>query len=283
VQALLAVAVPGITVLLLAAVGLDVAPAHLGRVRRQGPALAAGLLVPPILLPLLALALVAWFRPGPDVATGLLLVAACPIGGISNSYSYLARASVPLSLVLTTSSCLAAPLTLPLATVGLEALLGRALGFRVPIPALALYLVGMLALPVGMGMWVGRRWPAWADRHRPTLQRVGFVALGVLVALVLASDVRALAMGLEEGVPLAAVFVLGSLAVGSATGRALRVPRADRFTLTAEFGTRNLAVATSVAVSVLGRLEFARFAALYLLVEIPILLVAVALFRRGWG
>jgi ACR3 family arsenite efflux pump ArsB len=57
--------------------------------------------------------------------------------------------------------------------------------------------------------------------------------------------------------------------------------RHDRFTFAAEFGTRNLGVAMAVAVTLLGRVEFARFAYTYFLAEIPLMLVAIAMFRRA--
>ena len=54
----------------------------------------------------------------------------------------------------------------------------------------------------------------------------------------------------------------------------------DRFTIAVGFGSRNLGVAMAVAVSLLGRVEFARFAYTYFLAELPLMLIAVALFRR---
>lgn len=80
--------------------------------------------------------------------------------------------------------------------------------------------------------------------------------------------------------PLAAAFVLCSMGVGWATAALATPDVASRFTVAAEFGTRNIAVATYIAVSLLGRVEFARFAVTYFLVEAPIMLVAVSLFQR---
>ena len=54
----------------------------------------------------------------------------------------------------------------------------------------------------------------------------------------------------------------------------------DRLTIAVEFGTRNLGVAMAVAVTLLGRVEFARFAYAYFLTEMPIMLLAAAWFRR---
>ncbi len=47
-----------------------------------------------------------------------------------------------------------------------------------------------------------------------------------------------------------------------------------------EFATRNVAIATAVAVTVLQRLDLAVFATTYFLTELPLALLAVFLFRR---
>ena len=54
----------------------------------------------------------------------------------------------------------------------------------------------------------------------------------------------------------------------------------DRFTIAAEFGTRNVSIATAIAVTMLGRVEFAYFGAAYFITEVPLVLLAVAMFRR---
>ena len=76
-------------------------------------------------------------------------------------------------------------------------------------------------------------------------------------------------------------FVLLSFAVGWLLGGLLRAEPRERFTLAMEFATRNVAIATAVAVTLLGRVEFAVFATTYFMTELPLALVAVALFRRS--
>jgi bile acid:Na+ symporter, BASS family len=87
VQAVLNYAIPAITVLILLAVGLDLTPADFARVRHQPRIVAGGMVGPLLLLPPLALLLIVVFSPTTDLRDGLLLVVACPIGGISNMYS----------------------------------------------------------------------------------------------------------------------------------------------------------------------------------------------------
>jgi ACR3 family arsenite efflux pump ArsB len=84
---------------------------------------------------------------------------------------------------------------------------------------------------------------------------------------------------LSSTVPLAIAFVVASFAAGWMTAVPFSRNPGDRFAVAAEFGARNIGVATAIAVTFLGRIEFARFAATYSFVEIPLLLGAVALFR----
>ena len=279
-KALLDVAVPTITFVLLAAVGLDLTAADFSKVRRQPAVLLAGLLAPLLLLPPLAVALVVGLEPDAATATGLLLVAACPIGGISNTYSYLARASTALSVTLTALSCLIAGLTIPVAGVYLEWRMGPSIDIVPPSAGLVVRLLLMLSLPVGLGMWIRSRAPDFAERRRPQLQRGAFAAIAVMLALVILESPAAFTADLAATVPLAASFILGSMAAGWATSAFVTTDRRHRFTLMAEFGTRNFAAATAIAVTMLGRVEFARFATTYFLTELPIMLVAIGVFVR---
>jgi ACR3 family arsenite efflux pump ArsB len=102
----------------------------------------------------------------------------------------------------------------------------------------------------------------------------------VLLLIPLFDDPPAFVAGLSTTVPLAAAFVTCSTGVGWATAALATRDIRNRFTVAAEFGTRNIAVATYIAVSVVGRVEFARFAVTYFLVEAPLMLVAVSLFQR---
>ena len=282
IDTLVAVAVPLTNFALLLAVGMDLTREDFARVAQNKALVVAGLVAPCLLLPPLAIALIRVSEPAPAIRVGLLLIATCPIGGISNAYSYLARASTALSVTLTGLSCLFASATIPIISAGIEAAFGHALGFTAPVPLLVSQLTLML-LPVAIGMTV-RAWaPAVAARHRHGLQRFAFAGIALVLSLVLARDVGAFVASLPTMVPLAGVFVLASLLAGWATAVPFSPDPRDRFTMASEFGTRNIAVAITIAVTLLGRAEFANFAAVYAIIEVPILLGAVALFRRWRG
>ena len=278
-KAVLDVTIPLITGLLLMAVGLDLTVRDLAGVRGQARIVAIGLLAPVAALPFVALATIAVFQPPPVTASSLLLLAACPIGGISNTYSYLARASTALSLTLTGLSCLFATVTIPLLTRLFEVTIGRPLGFQVPPAVLVLQVVVMLGVPVALGMVCRRVWPRFAEERRHETQAAGFVLLALLIVFVVWSQADVFLRGLPRMVPLAATFITCSFAVGWSTGLIGRASRRDRFTLAAEFSTRNVAVATAIAVTLLHRPEFAVFATTYFITEVPLMLIAIRVFR----
>jgi BASS family bile acid:Na+ symporter len=281
VKALLDLAVPLLTFLLLLAVGLDLTPVDFERVRRQPRVLAAGLVGPVLVLPPLALLLVVLCRPSSDLQTGLLLVASCPIGGISSTYTYLARASTALSVTLTACSSLLAVVTIPILALAFEAAFGQPMGFGVPLPLMVAQLLLMLALPVALGMLVRFRRPALASRSQPYVRALSFAGISALILLIVASDPAVFMHGLRDTVSLAAMFVVASLLAGWLIGAGIRASRPDRFTLAAEFATRNIAVAAAIALTLAGRIEFAFFGTVYFLTEIPLMLFAIVLYRRS--
>jgi len=239
-----------------------------------------GLFGPLLVLPPLALLLVALFHPPADVQAGLFLVAACPIGGISNTYSYLARASTALSLTLTAASSLLAIVTIPALAAVFDATVGHRMGVAVPFPLIFAQLLLMLALPVVLGMLMRFRRPVLASRSQPYLRAFGFVGVAMLILLIVASDPALFVHGLRRTVPLAATFVAASFVAGWVSGTVSGASPPDVFTLATEFATRNMAVATAIAVTLAGRIGFALFATTYFLTEIPLMLGAVLVYRR---
>ena len=74
-----------------------------------------------------------------------------------------------------------------------------------------------------------------------------------------------------------------ALLTGTVTGRFLKLPAVDILTCGILFSVRNVSLAMAIAVSLLHRVEYAVFAVVYFLVEVPLLLAFVAAARRWQG
>ena len=160
-----------------------------------------------------------------------------------------------------------------------ELALGRPLGFAVPWPAIAGQLAAAVVVPVAAGMLIRRRAPAWTARHERPIRLSGFAALAALIAFVIIAQQRTFLLEVRDMVVVAAAMTVSAMAAGAAVAFAVRADARDRFTLSVEFATRNVAIAAAVAVALLNDLRLAVFATAYFLVEMPIMLAAVAIFR----
>ncbi len=271
--------VPVLVFFAMVVVGMELTTSDFRRVARQPGTVAAATVGQFVLLPVIGWLLVLCLGLQPDIARGMLLVAACPSGAMANVYTYLARANVALSVTLTAVSCLAAVLTTPLALAALQAQDEESTGFPVPFTVLAGQLFLLLVLPVLAGMGIRRRWPDITRRHGRTLLGLSIAALAALLGFVIVQEAEQFASALTEIAAAAALLTVLAFGAGWATGWASAAGATDRFTMGMVFVVRNVGIATAIAVTVLGRVEFAVFATAYFLTQVPILLAAVLGFR----
>ena len=278
-KAVLDIAVPVVTAFIMTIVGLDLARADLERVVSRPGVVLGGLLGPLFFLPPIALLVLAVVPMPEEVGAGLLLLAVCPIGGISNAYNYLARAVTALSVTLTGLSCLAAVVTMPLLTHFFEMVRGRPFGFRAPVPSLMLQILGLLVLPVALGMTVRSRAPRFTARYQVALKSAAFGSLGLLLAFILWREWGLFLQNLAAITGASALFVGLAMAAGLLVARGVGADRRERFTLSVEFATRNCAVAVAVAITILGNTRFAIFATNYFFTEAVMVGLLIAVFR----
>lgn len=93
-------------------IALDLKPQHFLALLKTPKPILVGLSSQFLLLPALTFVLVLVSEPTPSIAMGMILVAACPGGNVSNFYSALAKGNVALSVSLTAiSSSLALVMT----------------------------------------------------------------------------------------------------------------------------------------------------------------------------
>lgn len=279
-KAVLDLAIPIVAFLVMTVVGLDLSRADLARVASRPAPLVAGLLGPLVLLPPLALLVLSAVSMPAEIGAGLLLLAVCPVGGISNAYNWLARAATALSVTLTAVSCVAAVVTMPLLARGFELVLGRPLGYRAPIGPLAAQVLGLLVLPVALGMTLRARAPGFAARNERAFGRLAFGGLALLLGFILWTEWDRFVTNLAPTALASAFFVLLAMTAGGAVAALAGADRSERFTIAVEFATRNCAIAAVVAITLLGDTRFAVFATTYFFTEAAIVGAAIAAFRR---
>ena len=267
--------------LIMAIVGLDLTRADFGRLTERPALVVVATGAQWLLLPLVAWA-VAWILPlPPHIVAGMILLAACPAGAISNYYSLIARADVALSVTLTAISAAASVVALPLiSAAGFILLLDQSVRVKVPIVPMAIQLVLNLVMPLVIGMWLRARFPEFVTRHRIAARRLGDVALAVTVAILLAGLGRSVLNDLGSTIVSAVVFTIVAAGAGLVVGLTLRVNYRQLQVLAIEFACRNTAITILIGVVVLDRPELAVFGLVVFLTQVPMVLSALAFAKR---
>ncbi|MDU8885432.1 bile acid:sodium symporter family protein [Yeosuana sp. MJ-SS3] len=94
-------------------VALGISVSDFKRLLQQPKLVIAGLLSQFVLLPLLTFGLVLLIKPQPSIALGMMMVAACPGGNISNFMTHLSQGNTALSVSLTAFSTFLAMIMTP--------------------------------------------------------------------------------------------------------------------------------------------------------------------------
>lgn len=178
----------------------------------------------------------------PGLAVGIILVASCPGGMASNLISYLARANLALSVVLTLCSTMLAFVFTPLWTSLLA-------GKYVPVDAwgLCLSALQLTVAPVTLGVLVRWKLPRTADQLGacgPTVAVLAFVLVTGGIVAASADEIAA-----HFGRLLLAAFALHVMgfAAGYAGARLLRYPESVARTVSIEVGMQNGGMAAALA------------------------------------
>lgn len=167
-------------------VALDLRVDNFSALFRRPKALLVGMSSQLVLLPILTLGLVFLFRPPPSIALGMLLVAACPGGNVSNFAVHLARGNAALSVLMTTVSTLGAVAVTPLYFTVLAPLAPGSQSLRQDIYVnpmdMVSTIVQLILIPLAIGMYVHYRFPRLTSRIQKPIQRLSIlIFLGFVV------------------------------------------------------------------------------------------------------
>ncbi len=193
-------------------------------------------------MPLLAFALTRIFSLDDALAVGVILVGCCPGGTASNVITYLAKGDMALSVGMTATSTLLAPVLTPL-LVWLFA--GETVD--VNVWGMLLSILWVVILPIALGLLVKRLWPKATDRATSYLPALSSIAICLIVMIVIAANAHKLLSG---GLIIVLVVILHNvcgLAIGYLIGYLLKLTPAKRRAISVEVGMQNSGLASSLA------------------------------------
>ena len=232
-----------ILAIVMFSVALDIAPRDFHALVKAPKPLLVGMLSQFLVLPVLTYLLLLATAPRPSIALGLILVAACPGGNISNFITHRAGGNAALSVSMTAIATVAAIAITPLNIAfwgNLYAPTREILRATSIDPVqVAITVSFMLILPLVLGVTLNVRLPAVAARIRKPLQ---WLSMAIFLAFIV------LALAANWGFFLAFVGAVAGLVIahnalafggGYLTATLARLSPYDRRAVTIETGIQN--------------------------------------------
>jgi len=214
--------------------GLTLSVEDFAAVLKMPRAVALGFVAQYSIMPFLGWAVAKALALPPDFAVGLILVGCCPGGTASNVVTYIARANVALSVVMTTCSTLAAVFMTPLLTEKLA-------GAYVPVDGWGMFLTTaqVVLAPVLIGLLLHHKAPKLTSAILPAAPLLSVLLISLIVGSIVGQNASAIFTHGRQ--LLLAVFLLhaGGFALGYAVTRLVRYDRATARTVSIEVGMQN--------------------------------------------
>jgi bile acid:Na+ symporter, BASS family len=231
--------------------GLSLTVADFRRVIVFPKAVVVGLACQMLLLPVVCFGIARAFALPPELAVGLMLLAASPGGATANLYSHLARGDVALNITLTAVNSLLSLLTLPLIIrVSMQAFMAQ--DEQVPIQfAKVLQVFAIVLIPVGIGMLVRAQREGLAIRLERPVRILSALFLALVVLGAVLEERENLASFFRQVGLAALTFNLASMVVGYFVPRLLGIPERQAIAIGMEIGIHNGTLAMAIATTVL--------------------------------
>lgn len=196
-----------------------------------------------LVLPALTCGLVGLLQPRPSIALGMMLVAACPGGNISNFMSMNAKGHTALSVTLTALSTVAAVVLTPLNVAFWAGLYPPAAALLTTVDISFWHVFKTVALilggPLALGMSVRHLAPDRAKRLSHGMQLLSLALFAGIVGGALWSNAQYLMGYLGDVFDLVLVHNACALTAGYLLARGARLPVPSRRTLALETGIQN--------------------------------------------
>lgn len=202
-----------------------------------------------LLLPAACFGLILLFGPPPELAVGMMLLAASPGGSTANLFSHLYGGDVALNVTLTAVNSVLAVVTLPVVVnFSLDYFMSAegAVGLQFDK---SLQVFAIILIPVAIGMVVRWRRPDFAERMTGPVRVTSIAVLVLALAAAVLQEVEHVAEYVAEIGALTLVFNVLSLAVGYFAPRLARVERRQAIATAMEVGIHNATLAIAIALS----------------------------------
>lgn len=236
-QLLLGIAI----IIIMLGMGLSLEIRDFQRIVKKPNSVLTGLICQIITLPIFAFLLIFLFDLQGGLAVGLVLIAACPGGAVSNMFTFLAKGDVALSVSLTGLTSFLTIFTVPffidysvdsfLAENGAENIVNKMDFIKV--------LLLLIALPVTIGMVVRKYNPGIASKSEKPVKILSVILLATIVTVAVLTNKDKLLEALPKVGGAAIMLNVVTMSFAYFFSKWMKVSNEAQSTITIEGGIQN--------------------------------------------
>jgi len=241
--------------LIMFGVALELKPDHFKRLVQNPKSAIVGAVSQFILMPFMTFLLAISLRNyiTPTVGMGMILVASCPGGNVSNFFTSLARGNVALSVSLTAISDLGAILITPLNFAFWGNLFTKVYALTnaselvrpLEIDPFHVFqtIFILLGIPLTLGILINMRFPKFTSRVVMPIKRFSLLAFSAIIIIMLAMNFDYFLQYIHYIFLIVLVHNALALGLGYSFSSLFKRPLPDRKTITIETGIQNSGLA----------------------------------------
>ncbi|NOQ25081.1 MAG: bile acid:sodium symporter family protein [Bacteroidales bacterium] len=254
-------------IIIMLGMGLSLVTDDFKRIILYPKAIFVGLTNQLIILPLIGFAIAIAFPIKPEIAIGIMILAACPGGPTSNLITHLAKGDLALSVSLTAISSLITIITIPfIVNFALIQFLDEGQVIKLDVVETIIQIFVIIVLPVAIGMLIRKYKEGFALKmEKPVRKASGIVVALVIIGIVI-KEKENLIPYLKQAGLVALILNAATMLVGYYSARLFKILDKRAVSISIESGIQNGTLAIMIAVVLLGNSEYAITPAIYSLI-----------------
>ena len=253
--------------IIMLGMGLSLVKNDFTRILKYPKAIILGLVNQILVLPLIAYLLLSIYPTSPEIAIGVMILAACPGGPTSNLIAHLAKGDTALSVSLTAISSLLTIITIPIiVNFALTKFLEVGQIIQLPIFKTIVQIFAIVIIPISIGMMIKAKRPEFAtNMAKPVRTASGVVLILVITGIILKEKAHIIPYFKQAGLITLALNIC-TMAFGYFSSKLLRLAPKQAVSISIESGIQNGTMAIMIATVLLSNTAYAIAPAIYSLI-----------------
>lgn len=217
-----------------------------------------------IILPIIGFTIVSILPLNPEIAIGIMILAACPGGPTSNLISHLAKGDIALSVTLTAISSFITIITIPfIVNFALNFFINEGEIIKLPIIETIINIMTITIIPISIGMIIRR----YRENFALKMAKPVKIASGIIIALIIIGLVikkREDFIDYFQRAGIAALILnITTMLVGFLSSKLFKIINKRAISISIESGIQNGTLAIAIAVALLKNDAYAIAPAVY--------------------